>query len=95
MIHPILATANDLIGGDRRDAYGKGPNTFPGIAQMWSSLFDTEITPEMVALAMILVKVERLKNDPTRADSWADIAGYAALGADAVWVRTLEDDPQI
>lgn len=86
MIHPILATANDMIGGDRAATYGEGPQTFPGIAAMWSTLFDTEVAVSDVALAMILVKIERLKYDPEHFDSWADIAGYAALGASAAGV---------
>jgi hypothetical protein len=31
---------------------------------------------------MVGVKIARLVNDPSKADSWVDIAGYAALGSE-------------
>lgn len=42
----------------------------------------SEITPHDVAIMTILVKIARLANTPSHADSWADIAGYAACGAE-------------
>lgn len=39
------------------------------------------ITPTDVAMLLIMVKIGRLANQPNHADSWSDIAGYAACGA--------------
>jgi hypothetical protein len=38
--------------------------------------------PWEVAALMILMKLARLANNRAHRDSWADIAGYAACGAD-------------
>ena len=82
-MHEILEQASRFIGDDRADEYGTGPATFPGIAALWSAAFDWDVDPHDVALAMILVKIVRLANSPEHHDSWADIAGYAALGYDS------------
>ena len=34
-----------------------------------------------MAIVMIQVKIARLQESPDHVDSWTDIAGYAALGA--------------
>ena len=49
------------------------------VAKLWSVLLDREVTPIQVVQCMIALKQARLVNDPTAADSWVDIAGYAAL----------------
>jgi len=43
-------------------------------------------------IAMLLVKIARLTDTPTHADSWRDIAGYAACGAQ-VTDADLSDQP--
>jgi hypothetical protein len=40
------------------------------------------IEPWDVAVPMILMKLARLANAPKHRDSWLDIAGYTACGAD-------------
>ena len=79
----VLREALELVDGDRADTYGSGPATFPIIARLWSDHFRCVIKPTDVAIAMILVKVARLAQDESRGDTWIDIAGYAALGAEA------------
>lgn len=44
-------------------------------------------TPTDVALMLAMVKMARLANDPSHKDSWIDIAGYAACGAECVGVK--------
>ena len=46
---------------------------------MWSVIFETDITPNQVALAMIALKITRQMHANKR-DNWVDIAGYARLG---------------
>ncbi len=40
------------------------------------------LTETDVAIMSIMTKIARLANTPDHADSWADIAGYAACGAE-------------
>ena len=77
---------------DRGAPYGGVEDNFGRIARYWNAhLVATGITgpnepgdgplgPEDVAMMMILMKLARLVNAPDRADSWIDIAGYAACG---------------
>jgi hypothetical protein len=43
---------------------------------------DFKLTAVDVAMMLIDVKLARLENDPAHADSWIDVAGYAACGAE-------------
>jgi len=40
------------------------------------------VTPEQVVLCMTCLKVARLMETPDHEDSWVDIAGYGACGAE-------------
>jgi hypothetical protein len=40
------------------------------------------LKPADVAQMMALMKIARLENDPSHLDSWTDLAGYAACGAE-------------
>jgi len=55
---------------------------FKRIADLWSAHLATKISTVDVAILLTLVKVARLKNSPDHRDSWVDIAGYAACGAE-------------
>ena len=68
------------IIGDRKDDYGDAKQSFSRIAEMWSAYKGVYFTHADVAAMMIMLKVSRLSNDPSKKDSWIDIAGYAALG---------------
>lgn len=78
----VLAQADHLTGDTRAEEYGDAAEGFTRIAELWSDLFHYPFSPEDVALAMILVKAARLKHHSGHFDSWVDIAGYAALGAE-------------
>jgi len=41
------------------------------------------LKPHDVALMMALLKIARLKGNPIHGDSWVDLAGYAACGAES------------
>jgi len=77
----LLHKAEELINGDRAKEYGDAKKNFEDIAKLWSVVLGIEVTPQQMALCMIMVKAARLmKTD--HEDSWIDIAGYAALGGE-------------
>ena len=80
---------NDAIAactGDRHLNYGKPEANFQRIATLWNAWNEIKkpgpIEPWEVAVLMSLLKLARLAHAPNHRDSWLDIAGYAACGAD-------------
>jgi hypothetical protein len=67
---------------DRGSAYGDASENFQRIADMWGIILRENVTVKEVALCMAAVKVARLVETPDHADSWIDLAGYAALGVE-------------
>jgi len=67
---------------ERGENYGAVRENHQRIANLWSVVFGQTVTPEQVALAMTCLKVARLIETPDHEDSWVDIAGYGACGAE-------------
>lgn len=83
---------------DRNKDYGNPEDNFRNIADVWNWWFETRIREEMragvvhtkalkitpldVAHMMTLMKMARLKTNPTHFDSQVDAAGYQACAAD-------------
>ncbi len=87
-VKSVLEIANDIIYGDREQAYGSPRFNLDSIAQFWSVYLrrkfpgqseGMELTGEDVAQLMILLKTARLIHNPSHKDSLVDQAGYAAL----------------
>lgn len=78
----LLTEANRIIGGDRAETYGDARESFNRIGLLWGDLLGQTVSATDVARMMVLMKVSRLHLHPDHADSWLDIAGYAALGAE-------------
>lgn len=78
----ILDTAKEIINGARQENYGKPEQNFQSIASYWTLYLHRNVTSTDVAMMMILMKLARLQNKPTHADSWIDICGYAANGGE-------------
>jgi len=80
-----LEKREDFLEAARKATVDRGgsENTLPLIAKMWSALFGIEVTPSMVASAMIALKLARIANGHEAEDSFVDIAGYAAIGGEA------------
>jgi hypothetical protein len=72
----ILAEAEEIINGPRRQEYGGVYESFSRIARKWSVTLDADVTPEQVALCMVDLKTVRALQGYHR-DSIVDIAGYA------------------
>lgn len=87
----LLQQALATISGDRRKDYGSPEDNFRVIAGLWTTYFqakgldftdpDHGVSAADVSALMILMKAARLAHSSAHADSWRDIAGYAACGA--------------
>ena len=75
----ILKTALKLTTGDRHNEYGDCNVELDRVATIWSVIFETDVTPNQVALAMIALKITRQMHT-NKKDNWVDIAGYARIG---------------
>lgn len=79
----ILKQAMQVICNDREGEYGSPKENFSKIAWMWSDYIEGyNFSPSDVCMMMALVKMSRIKTGKPKADSFVDIAGYAALGAE-------------
>jgi hypothetical protein len=80
----VLAEARELIDGDRDKDYGPAYVNHDRIARIWEVILGIPIEPSQVALCMAGVKMARLVHTLDKADSWVDLAAYAALGAEMI-----------
>jgi len=78
----VLDTAQSLIDGDRAAAYGDALENHQRIAAGWSVILGKEVKPHQAALCMAWVKIARLVVSEDHADSYVDLAAYAALAAE-------------
>ena len=79
----LLQEAEKCVNGDRDLKYGKPENNFKLIAAYWGAHLGVYLTPEDVAVMLALMKIARLKSSEFESeDSWVDLAGYAACGAE-------------
>lgn len=82
----ILETASKLIHGDREADYGRPIDSFTRVAAAFNIVLEgighEPITPTDAAKLMIALKFSRLSGGDNKDDTWIDLAGYAALGAE-------------
>lgn len=77
-----LDAAGKAVLTDRAREYGHPEDCFGLIAALWSRYTGCDISTADVAAMMILLKLARVEGNPRHMDSWIDIAGYAACGAE-------------
>lgn len=83
----LLDAAKKAVG-DRGLNYGRPEDNFARIARRWQvhfkNRYDLDVTIDSADVAQMMadMKLARLENDPAHLDSWTDLAGYAACGAD-------------
>lgn len=80
----VLDEAQEAVFGARQSNYGHPRVNFQRIADLWSVIVGTAITPEQTGLMMVCLKIARLMETPDHRDSYVDIAGYAQATARAV-----------
>ena len=78
----VLEAALAAVNGERNESYDEPENNFLRISMLWTTYLGFEVSASDVAVMNILQKVGRLMHTPDHWDSWVDIAGYAACGAD-------------
>lgn len=81
----ILEAARCCVCGEREQDYGTPEDSFGLIGQLWTSYMGTLFTSKDVAMMMALLKVARQIN---KADSFIDLAGYAACAGEIVTERS-------
>jgi hypothetical protein len=87
----ILSKAKQAVKSrEQDDGYGKPINNFVFTASYYQAHLGVEITPFDVGAMFILSKLSRLQSNPYHEDSWADIAGYAAITAEAM--KDIQDN---
>jgi len=64
---------------DRGDSYGSARLNLADTAARMSRTLGMTVTPQLVCLLMIDVKLSRLRHSPGHFDSMMDLAGYAGL----------------
>jgi hypothetical protein len=77
-----LDRAKQCVCGQRENEYGSPEDNFRSIAVLWSAYKNTDFTPTDVAMMMALLKIARIKTGTATEDSFVDLAGYAACGAE-------------
>ena len=88
-----LQKAEKCVNGDRDLKYGKPENNFATIARYWTEYLGINIKAADVAVMMCLFKIARLQSSKfADLDSWVDLAGYAACGAE---IATKLDIPVV
>lgn len=87
----ILHAAEKCVCGQRETDYGTPEDNFETIAKLWETYLRRACVDEAggvyidandVAMMMALLKIARIAAGGGKADSWIDLAGYAACGAE-------------
>lgn len=94
----LLTAALEAVNA-RPKAYGPPERNFTRISRHWNvyltGKYGAGSAPLLdavdVAAMMALMKIARLEETPDHVDSWVDLAGYAACGAECATV--IEHDP--
>ena len=76
-----LKAAAECVCGSREEDYGSPEDNFSVIAALWTAYTGTDVTPKDVAMMMALLKIARAKAG-SKPDTYVDLAGYAACGAE-------------
>lgn len=79
----VLRQAEHMVCGHREQDYGSPEDSFELIAGLWSAYLGMrDITPVDVSMMMALLKIARIGGGRATADSFIDLAGYAACGGE-------------
>lgn len=77
-----LEKAIACVCGQREQDYGSPEDNFRIIAQLWTAYAGHPFDSKDVAMMMALLKIARIASGTATEDSFVDLAGYAACGAE-------------
>lgn len=79
----ILDAAKKCVTGQREQDYGSPERNFERIAGLWNAYLGAKTVDAVdVAMMLALLKVARSKTGKGTADSFVDLAGYAACAGE-------------
>jgi hypothetical protein len=78
--HEFINQVGEILK-TRGEAYGDARMLHQDIADMWTIITGNPISIHDVPMMMIALKLAR-NSYKIKQDNWADIAGYAAIGAE-------------
>ena len=87
----ILTRAEECVNGSREQDYGSPEDNFNTIANLWNAYLGNKVFQLEaidVAMMMALLKIARIRSGNGTADSFVDLAGYAACGGELMDSRT-------
>ena len=89
-----LKEAARCVNGQRQQDYGTPEDNFSRIADLWTAYYGGRVVFAAVDVAMMmgLLKIARIatSDNPTE-DSFVDLAGYAACGAEIATERKEDE----
>lgn len=71
-----LIHVNNMLTGEKAEEYGNPRTMFQNIPKRWFDCADTEVD---VAIMMAELKIERIKHDRTKEDSYLDAIAYLVM----------------
>jgi hypothetical protein len=78
----ITDKASKLVSGDRNETHGDVTENHANIARLWSGYLEHGVSPQDVAMMMVLLKVARTKLGAFNEDDFVDAAGYAGVAGE-------------
>jgi len=93
----ILTDAITKITGSRQEEYGDPHVSHELIAALWTNYLSVHpqgpLMPHDVAVMCVLQKVARIALNPTHADNYVDIGGYAGIAGELAPLPAQPDLP--
>jgi len=83
----ILDTAKEYVTKDRASEHGDMESNLTTIAELWGVYLGRHVDPSDVAVMMTMLKIARIKSNPTNPDNWIDGCGYMACGGELLAKR--------
>ncbi len=93
MVRPdFLDRAKECVCGQREQDYGSPEDNFRTIANLWNAYLGDRIVSEVdVSMMMSLLKIARIRSGNYTADSFVDLAGYAACGGEIASIQIKKE----
>ena len=91
----VLRRAEECVCGQREQDYGTPEDNFSMIGELWETYLNrgclandgrVHLDASDVAMMMALLKIARIATGTGTADSFIDLAGYAACGGECAQV---------